>query len=185
MELGKLIETIPGQEYSRVHSRCLTNEGCIVDLGSLRWDWSEFFIGKKRIVGVDPFDEEIPGVEYFKGVVSTFDGTLSMAGGGTGASIFNPGNQIVASRTWKTFCKDFNIDRVSVLKINIEGAEYGLLKSMDELDFAKIDQIAVSFHDFLKPEWQFETQNAIKLLEGFGYEVTNIHKEWRWYLAMK
>ena len=40
--------------------------------------------------------------------------------------------------SWKTFCERFNIDNVSILKINIEGSEYSFLDSLDETDFSKI-----------------------------------------------
>ena len=55
---------------------------------------------------------------------------------------------------WKTFCNKFEIDKVSVLKLNIEGSEYPLLHSMDSEDFSKINQIAVSFHDWMNPKWR-------------------------------
>jgi len=35
--------------------------------------------------------------------------------------------------SWKNFCKLYNIDKISILKINIEGGEYPLLNSIIKL----------------------------------------------------
>ncbi len=72
-----------------------------------------------------------------------------------------------------------------MLKINIEGAEYPLLHSMTVSDFAKIDQIAVSFHDWMDSEQSDLKYASIKLLEKAGFKVESIYPQWGWYLARK
>ena len=52
IENDKLIQTMDGFDYSTVNNRCLFDDGVIVDVGCLNWDWSNFFLGKKRVVGI-------------------------------------------------------------------------------------------------------------------------------------
>ena len=87
--------------------------------------------------------------------------------------------------SWKSFCKRFNIDEVAILKINIEGAEYPLLASMDTEDFKKINQIAISFHDWMYAEQKSQTQSALRLLEENGYTLLETYQPGGWWLAYK
>lgn len=185
-EKHKLFQTINGWDYSTVNDRCLVDDGDIVDIGCLNWDWSNFFLGKKRVIGVDPFENQIPFTEIFKGVIGNYNGFTKMRNEGISSSMINQDDgEEVEVKTWKDFCKDFNIDKISVLKINIEGAEYDLLNNLTDDDFNKIDQIAISFHDWMVPEWKSKTDIAIELLKSKNFEITKINESWGWYLAQK
>ena len=191
-----LIQPIAGEAYSTVDDRCLTHPGCVIDLGCLNWDWCKFFLGKKRVIGADPFEKPIAGAELFQGVVAPFTGTVEMtvdhqaATGFTGIQAltspkFTGVKQIAPALSWQAFCERFKIDSISVLKMNIEGAEYPLLASLRACDFAKIDQIVVSFHDWMVPEWRGNTAAMLSLLsrQGFNVQVTGAHLGW--HLASK
>jgi len=185
-----IIRTKSAYDYSSVDERCLTHNGVIVDCGCLGWDWSQFFFGKKRVIGVDPFENEIDGAELFKGCLTDMDGQIDISNNSDESSCmaFLQGDKSktpVPSLTFKTFCKRYNIHSISVLKLNIEGGEYSLLKSFDAEDFKMIDQIAISFHDWINPNWKEYTENAIKNLELNGFTVTKLKSDWGWYLAIK
>jgi hypothetical protein len=177
--------TIPEWPHTQVGSEVMINEGDVVDLGCLGWDWSGFFIGKKRVIGADPFCEEIAGAELYKGVVGPYDGNTRILYDGLCSSIISGKGHEVEMLSWKSFCQTFSIDKISILKINIEGGEYGLLNTMDSDDFLKIDQIAVSFHDWTNPLWEKQTLSTINLLEKNGFLVEKLECEWGWYLARK
>ena len=68
---------------------------------------------------------------------------------------------------------DYNIERVDILKIDIEGAEYELLENLDSTILEKIDQITVEFHDFLDPMLKKRTENLVQRIKSFGYSVIN------------
>jgi len=195
--MHNLIRTIAGYDYSFVDSRCLNHDGCIVDLGCLFWDWSNFFISKKRIIGADPFERETypliketnqrnVSVELFRGLVADYNGTIKLSNNGICTSIFNAEGDIECEViTWKNFVKRFDIDSISVLKMNIEGAEWALIDSMDSEDLSAIDQIAVSFHDAFHPQGSELTLQAIKKLTNNNFEQIPIFTEWGWYLFLK
>jgi FkbM family methyltransferase len=183
--MGNLIQTMVGHDYSLVDDRCLLHDGCIVDLGCHSWDWSEFFINKKRVIGVDPYEKQIDGTEIFNGLIYDYNGKVNFGNNGWASNIFDGGNDEFEVITWKKLCSLFNIDKISILKMNIEGSEYGIIRSLDSEDFSKIDQIAISFHDWLRGEWSKDTQECIEILTNNGFTVSPIYSPLGWYLATK
>lgn len=182
-----LIRTMEGLDYSFVDNRYQTDDGCIVDIGCLNWDWSNMFLKNKRVIGVDPQEKNIPeGAELFSGVIGPFNGRCNIYGVGEGATLNGDTDGYeIEMVSWKTFCQKFNINNISILKINIEGAEYPLLNSMETDDFEKIDQIAISFHNWLYPKQCKLTEASIFLLETNGFKVQKIQEQYNWWLATK
>ena len=191
----KLEQTIKGEFWSTVDWNSIDAEGCIVDLGCLYWNWSNYWLGRKRVIGVDPFEETAPnGAELFKGVLGPSDCKIKMdkpydneIGGTVNYNVDIDGENLSEMISWKTFCRKFNIDKVSILKINIEGSEYSFLDSLDETDFSKINQIVISFHDWLNPaEYTREmTKSSIEMLKNNGYSIISTYFEFGWYLCVK
>ena len=189
----KLCETINGQYWSTFDWNSIDNEGCIVDLGCLYWDWSNYWLGTKRVVGIDPFETNTPiGAELFKGVLGPSDCNVTMTKPNNneieGVVNYNTDTgDVVEMLSWKTFCKKFNIDKVSILKINIEGSEYSFLDSLDNTDFSKINQIVISFHDDWSNSGYTEemTKSSIEMLKKNGYTVISTYFKFGWYLCVK
>lgn len=183
--------TIFDCDHSTVGKEALTHEGCIVDIGCLGWEWSLFFRDKKRVIGIDPLVTDPNGFELFTGILGSFEGTTNIIDRGEETSKIRSFNETTVQEkevsiiSWKKFCRDFKINSVSVLKINIEGGEYSLLTSLDSEDYSKIDQIAISFHHWLNPNWKHLTQACLTLLELEGYSVTQINERYGWYLARR
>lgn len=73
--------------------------------------------------------------------------------------------------TLGSFIESQGIDTVDLLKIDIEGAETALLKTIDNETLSKIKQITVEFHDFLPYFDQKEDIRFIKQrLGSLGFE---------------
>jgi hypothetical protein len=176
-----LIETMEGQLWSAVDRRIFEHEGCVIDVGCLKWDWSGMLIGTKRVIGVDPIEPDCPhNAELFRGLLGpnncrvrmnpTVDAGCDKAIDNSLYSLDND-SEYFNMISWKSFCEMYSIDNISVLKINIEGAEYALLNSMDALDYRKIDQIVISFHHWLNPEWRLLTEASLNLLRLNGFNI--------------
>lgn len=184
--MDTFFETLIGQPHSTVHSRVWDHEGAIVDIGCSGWDWPRIFIGKKRVVGVDPdlSVPVIPGIELLQMQLGPYNGVVSFQG--ATAVDAPPNGPQSAIWTWQRFAKAA-IDKrgVAVLKINAEGAEWPLLASMSESDFAQIDQIAVSFHDFVWPAMAKSTKAMIYYLESLGYTSRHIYPPFNWWLFFR
>ncbi len=182
-----LMRTKEAYDYSTVDDRFLTHDGCIVDIGCAGWDMFASLVGKKRIIGVDPFEDEKEGYEFYKGVLSPVNGEVCISNNKDESSLMSVENWHchIDSRTWKYFCEVEEIDQISILKLNIEGAEYPLLHSMDTDDFDKIDQIMVSFHDWINPKWRHLTFASVQLLLCNGYQLTHTASQYGWRLFVK
>lgn len=187
----KLEQTIKGEFWSTFDWNSIDDEGCIVDLGCLYWDWSNYWLGMKRVIGVDPFEKIIPnGAELFKGVLGPLDTKITMDKPNNNeiegvVNYSSHEDQQFDMLSWKTFCKHYNIDKVSILKINIEGSEYSFLDSLDEIDFSKINQIVISFHDWLNFDYVESTKSTIEKLKKNGYTVISTYFKFGWYLCVK
>lgn len=171
--------------WSRIHPRFQSHDGCIVDLGCLGWNrdfdnigsdnWAGYFFGKKRVIGVDPQETPNEHSELFKGFISDFSGKANLTSTGLGASMVPSDEGQYDVLTWEDFKSQYDIQSISILKINIEGAEWDLLDAFD--DFS-IDQICVSFHNFL-PKFNNETfiqrtNTIVQKLINNGYQMIDL-----------
>ncbi len=87
----------------------------------------------------------------------------------------------VASRRISTIAKDLGLDKIDVLKMDIEGAEYTVLKDyFNDTNNPLPAQLALEFHHFY-PEFGLQaTRDAIRLIKSRGYElcwVSSCHHE--------
>lgn len=179
--------TIPHEDWSTVDQRVWEHPGVVVDLGCLGWNWSSPFIRMKRVIGADPFATPISGADLFIGVVGTHLCPMSMSVNGESSTVISPKGkqQWVQMIPWLKFKLLFDISSISILKVNIEGSEYWLLESMPDSEFSSIDQIAISFHDFVNPEWKPATEKAKNRLTSLGYKCEPINIPYRWFLFTK
>lgn len=65
---------------------------------------------------------------------------------------------------------EHSLDRVNFLKIDCEGGEYGILKGMSARDWARIDRIAMEFHEYHR-DHKYRELVAILRREGFSVDV--------------
>lgn len=75
---------------------------------------------------------------------------------------------LVNTDTFSEICKKYNIDRISLLKMDIEGGEYDVLKSLTHNDFNKIESVILEYHEDKK---QNHKELEIILREN-GFSVT-------------
>jgi FkbM family methyltransferase len=61
------------------------------------------------------------------------------------------------------------IQRVDLLKVDIEGAEWDLLERFEQQLAERVAQLTVEFHDFLDPSLRHRTERCIARLSELGY----------------
>lgn len=170
----------------RLHRRVVEVPGAIVDLGCATWDWTRRFFGQKHVVGADPFETDpvVPGVDFFQGIVTVVRGSVQISREGTGSSTRHTGNVVdMPAITLADLLTRYGVDQVAALKINTEGSEYELLINLSEQQIRQIDQIAVSFHDFIG----IGSHKAVEAVLGYlrnWYDVVMIDGRWSWYLCV-
>jgi len=175
------------EPWTRLHRRVEEVPGAVVDLGCAAWDWTRRFFGQKHVVAADPFETDpgVQGVDFFQGVVTGVRGRVQISREGTGSSTRHTENGIeVPAITLADLLARYNVDQVAALKINTEGSEYELLINLSEQQIRRIDQIAVSFHDFIGIGSQRTVEAVLGYLRNW-YDVVLIDGRWSWYLCVR
>lgn len=84
----------------------------------------------------------------------------------------------VQVRRLSTVMKELGHSRVDLLKLDIEGAEYGVIDDIEKFHQERgklpIHQILVEFHHRFFPDGRDRTQRAIRQLNACGYKVFDI-----------
>ena len=76
----------------------------------------------------------------------------------------------VPVRTLKTIMKKLNHDKIDILKMDIEGSEYNVIKNILKSNL-HITQILIEFHHRFPGISADKTRNAIRLLNKKGYKI--------------
>jgi len=71
--------------------------------------------------------------------------------------------------TLKDIFSLYHLEKIDLLKVDIEGAEWDVLENFSKLDFERISQISVEFHDFLDPSLRLRTDRSVRILKELGY----------------
>jgi amino acid adenylation domain-containing protein/FkbM family methyltransferase len=82
------------------------------------------------------------------------------------AARFEERRHLARIRRLSDVFREQHIDRVDLLKVDVEGAEIDVLNGIDEGDWSKIRQLVVETEDHGR-----ELDNCVSLLKGHGFEV--------------
>lgn len=165
----------------------LDDNSVVIDLGANRGHFSNELVAEcgclcYAIEAVPRLFDTIPGhprIRKFNLAISEKDGPISfcVSSQEESGSVSNlPSDMVTETITVKgvtlgSFIEAQEIDAVDLLKIDIEGAETGLLKTIDKHTLSKIRQITVEFHDFLP---YFDQKQDIRIikhrLDKLGFE---------------
>ena len=139
-------------------------EDVVFDVGGYRGDWAAEIAERygSRIHVFEPVAAyyqqiesrfaEVENVAAHAFGLSSSDRTVSLAVLEDSSSQFKAGQEVEACRlrSITDFMKEQRIDRVALLKLNIEGGEYELLESLIETGMIEqFDNIQVQFHWFV------------------------------------
>jgi FkbM family methyltransferase len=174
---------------------CLADPPSLVDLGANVGKFAAEFLASypsARVVLVegDPYLNDVlkgtfrdtPNVQLYQGLV----GPESKSNASFFLSEIPEGNSVVRRfcELWGTqpareiqvemislqnLLELAGIERVDLLKVDIEGSEWDLLEGFSVELAAAVDQLSVEFHDFLDPTQRARTERCIARLERLGY----------------
>lgn len=144
----------------------LDGSSVVVDLGAHQGDFSAEIAARFRCrcyaVEANPAlcarMKRLPGVKVFNYAAAADDGPVSLridanleasnlarnAEPGSGSLVTVPGT------TLETFLRSRGIDRVDLLKVDIEGAEVEVFASLSDEWLRHMGQITIEFHDFIE-----------------------------------
>lgn len=91
--------------------------------------------------------------------------------------IINNGSKVekivVPAVSLKTFFDQNNIDRISLLKMDIEGAEYDIIDNLEPEIFDKIDNFLIEYHD----NYDGRAEKLVTKLVKAGYDIDQIRNQ--------
>jgi len=91
--------------------------------------------------------------------------------------IINNGSSVqkitVPAVSLKTFFEKNNIERLSLLKMDIEGAEYDIIENLEPEVFEKIDNFLIEYHD----NYNGEVEKLVAKLVNAGYDIDQIRNQ--------
>ncbi|MEK9725700.1 MAG: FkbM family methyltransferase [Rhodospirillaceae bacterium] len=77
----------------------------------------------------------------------------------------------VPGRTLDTLLAEIGVDRVDLLKVDIEGAEIAMFDAASDATLQSCAQITVEFHDFMDPGQAADVARVVRRLEGLGFDT--------------
>lgn len=79
----------------------------------------------------------------------------------------------IDTTTLETIIRENNLKKIDYLKIDIEGAEYELIRNMTSAEAKYIRQVSIEFHDFVDPKLRTKTYDAIAKLNSLGFTMVH------------
>lgn len=182
----------------------LNENSIILDVGGFEGQWAEdmyrrynckiyifepvesyYKILTERFIGNDK-------VKIYKCGVSNKDGETYISLGGDSSSTFHENSRIdtyldsnrekIQLIDLSKFLEDENLDKVDLIKINIEGGEFDLLEHLADTDKLKtFVDIQVQFHDFVPNaiERRDGIRESLSKTHYITYDYTFIWENWR------
>ncbi len=86
----------------------------------------------------------------------------------------NRGEVQVNMMTIEDIMAAFRVDKIDLLKMDVEGIEWGILNGLTEDLYNRIAQISVEFHDFYQKNVT-KTKSCIERLQAMGYSYVHKH----------
>jgi FkbM family methyltransferase len=142
----------------------ISNEDLVLDLGCHRGSFTMFCLnrGCKKIIGVEPNPisyqsymntfSKVDNVIGVMGAITTKDELLEFyvqnneVGSSLISDIKHDYQIYVQGYTIEKIIEEYNINNISLLKMDIEGVEFDVLKQLNPLTFSKIKKMVVEFH---------------------------------------
>jgi FkbM family methyltransferase len=162
----------------------------VVDLGANTGNFHREFSRRfpcERYVAIEPnaqltdWAAKSQGVELRNYALTLNDGPVTfciadnpeasrVATGDSEASSVDPKyNVTVSGRSFPSILAELSVDKIDVLKIDIEGEEIDLLLNLPEDTLHKIGQVTLEFHDFCGISTPEQVKSAISHLQNAGF----------------
>lgn len=195
-QLLKKLESLSSIKSVRGHSfysLSINTNSNIIDLGANKGDFAKHFLDNYNcniycvepninLLNLTPANIRKRIDNY---VVSNKNGKCSfyISENSEASSIYeNISNEFGCSQTIElpsitlpTYLKQKRIDKIAILKVDIEGGEIDLLEKLPERYFNNISQITVEFHDFMFPAQGKTVQKIISYIEKKGFMALKCH----------
>lgn len=133
-----------------------------------------------RVLAIEPHPSHFsaiptgPGVEKVNAAVATVNGPLKFQlddnfEGSRLGSNSTGGEVTVTGRTLESLADEYRLDRLSLIKLDIEGAELDALDGLSDKFLSRIAQFTIEFHDFAGYFTSARVEESLRRLEHRGF----------------
>jgi len=154
-----------------------------IDCGANQGEFSKWVIenSNSKVFGFEPDPRlfvNLPLLDRVKYFQLAIDGEagefeLNLGNHQCSSAIFSESAQqsslTVKKTTLENFCNQNDIDKIDLLKIDIEGAELKTLEMMSDRFAKRIVQMTVEFHDFLRKDDVVRIENVKAKFNKLGF----------------
>lgn len=186
--------TINGDKTLRINYD-LSSESCVFDIGGFEGQWASDVYAKYRcriyiFEPVPQFSANIEtrfnmnpsiSVHHFGLSNQTIDCEISVNADSSSTFITSKNNKRIILVKAEDFINSINIERINLMKINIEGGEYDLLDHLISVGLVnRIDNIQVQFHRFVSnaDARMEQIQKKLSLTHRLSYQYKYIWENW-------
>ncbi len=171
----------------------LSSNAIVLDVGGYKGEWAQDIFDKydASVYVFEPskqFANELqdrfknnPKIQVLPFGLSGEDKVVEMSlqENGTSAHRHDFGDkEQVQLKDISKFCEEHDIDRIDLIKINIEGGEYELLRRMNEVGLIeKCQNLQIQFHDFFDTA-KIERDELRAILKQTHQETYNYYFVW-------
>jgi FkbM family methyltransferase len=175
----------------RIYDKYLTMKDfdVVVDVGANIGLWVEYIkniSNPKKIYAIEPNKKALEilkesfsntNIEIVDKALSNIDGELeffideensTISSASQYGSLNN--SYKVNSISFKTFIELYNIEKIDLLKVDIETGEYPLFDSLDSSDFEKIENLLIEYH-LIAGKTYNDVEKLKEKLTNFGYHL--------------
>jgi FkbM family methyltransferase len=184
-----MIDRIAGHSFLK---RPITHDAVVVDLGVNHAEFSSEVAERYgcRIVGVEPVPAlygalpPVPRADFDRAALTSDGKPVTLyINRGVCATVVDglrraDAEQItVPGVTLDDLLQRHGLSRVALVKIDIEGAELGVLESIPAETLERIDQLSVEFHDFLDASQEPAVRRCRSRLRRLGFISISLSRD--------
>jgi FkbM family methyltransferase len=179
-----IINNIIREEWGQIENNF--NPEWIIDAGAYIGDTSAYFLSKfpnVNIIALEPNPETFtimsqnlkpyePRITMINSGLYSKDCQLFFEGAGTSASVNEKGKTEIEVITINSLLKRFNLNHISILKIDIEGSEEQVFASKPEEWLKLFDCILIEFHS------EYGKTFILDILKSNGFKIKQYRSVW-------
>jgi FkbM family methyltransferase len=171
-------------EDHTLHTRFLTNESVVLDLGANRGSFSREMIERFhcRCLAVEPSPkmfqqiEPHPLLQKYNFAITPTEGSVDfhLSDIPVASSLAYKPESLsetitVSGRRLDDFISELGLSYIDVLKMDIEGIEIDILRSCSDDLLKSMGQITIEFHDHIRAVSKSDIRQQIQRLEALGF----------------
>jgi len=185
-----------GDKTLRLNYPNLNEKSIVFDVGGYEGQWTSDIYSKYNcnifiFEPVNKFSENIKKrfaknkkIRVYELGLSNVTKIATISNEDDASSLHNGGNESIQLKSICEFMKENKINKIDLLKLNVEGEEYNILNNLISTGFIKkVEQIQVQFHKNIKNyrEEYFKIKDKLNKTHKLNWRFPFVWEDWKKY----